>query len=290
MGIATAGRAAVLRETIAELAAQTRQPDRLLVCATAPSDVADIAAAQARPDILFAAAGLPRQRNALLDAAADCDVLLFLDDDFLPAPGYLAAIEAAFLADPMLVVATGTLIADGIGGPGLDPDAARALVRADLARPAGPVPPVPAFAGYGCNMAIRVAPAMAHGLRVDERLPLYAWQEDVDFTRRLGAFGRVCRLPGARGVHLGTKRGRGSGVRLGYSQVANPLYLARKTGGGAYPYRYAALRIARNLAANLAHAPRPQAHVDRRGRLRGNLIALWDAARGRLTPERVLEL
>ncbi len=217
-------------------------------------------------------------------------MLLFLDDDFLPAAGYLAAIEAAFGADPALVVATGTVIADGIGGPGLDAAAGRALLAADAPGPARGADPVPAFAGYGCNMAIRVATALGQGIRVDERLPLYAWQEDVDFTRRLAAFGRVCRLPDARGVHLGTKRGRGSGLRLGYSQVANPLYLARKTGGGAYPYRYAAVRILRNLAANLARAPRPEAHVDRRGRLRGNLIALWDAARGRLAPERVLEL
>jgi len=30
--------------------------------------------------------------------------------------------------------------------------------------------------------------------------------------------------------------------------------------------------------------------VDRRGRLQGNLLALADLARGRITPERVLEL
>jgi GT2 family glycosyltransferase len=290
VGIATVGRAPVLCETVAELARQHRAPDRLIICATAPADVAGLQAAGAGPDILFAPAGLPRQRNAILDAAAECDVLLFLDDDFLPAAGYLAALEAAFGADPALVVATGTVIADGIGGPGLDAEAGRALLAADAAPPAGRAGPEPAFAGYGCNMAVRVATARRHGIRVDERLPLYAWQEDVDFTRRLAEFGHVRRLPDARGVHLGTKRGRGSGLRLGYSQVANPLYLARKTGGRAYPYRYAAVRILRNLAANLARAPRPEAHVDRRGRLRGNLVALWDAARGRLTPERALDL
>jgi hypothetical protein len=35
---------------------------------------------------------------------------------------------------------------------------------------------------------------------------------------------------------------------------------------------------------------RPEPFVDRRGRLRGNMIALADVMRGRLAPERILEL
>ena len=31
-----------------------------------------------------------------------------------------------------------------------------------------------------------------------------------------------------RGVHLGNKRGRVSGLRFGYSQIANPIYLLQK--------------------------------------------------------------
>jgi GT2 family glycosyltransferase len=67
----------------------------------------------------------------------------------------------------------------------------------------------------------------------DERLPLYGWQEDVDLSRRLAAFGTVVKVPAARGVHLSVKLGRNSGVRLGYSQIANPLYLSFKRRG--YP-------------------------------------------------------
>ena len=36
---------------------------------------------------------MPRQRNAILDACADCDAVLFLDDDFLAAPDYLAVTD-----------------------------------------------------------------------------------------------------------------------------------------------------------------------------------------------------
>jgi hypothetical protein len=38
------------------------------------------------------------------------------------------------------------------------------------------------------------------------------------------------------------------------------------------------------------HSVRPEPFVDRRGRLRGNLLAVLDLVRGRTTPERILEL
>ncbi|WP_211850244.1 glycosyltransferase family 2 protein [Plastoroseomonas hellenica] len=290
IGIATIGRAAILAETIAEVRRQTRRPDRLVLCGTRPEDVAGIVLEGPNEMVVMAAAGLPRQRNRILDATADCDVVLFLDDDFLMRPDYLAETERMFATLPGLVVSTGTVLADGIGGPGLSPAEGRAILAADQRNPSPVGANEPTFCGYGCNMAVQAAVARRHGIRVDERLPLYAWQEDVDFTRRLAAHGAVLRLAGARGVHLGTKLGRGSGLRLGYSQVANPLYLARKTAGGAYPFSYARTRILRNLSANLLRATWPEPHVDRRGRLRGNLLALLDLLRGRMAPERVLEL
>jgi hypothetical protein len=46
----------------------------------------------------------------------------------------------------------------------------------------------------------------------------------------------------------------------------------------------------RNVLSNMAHSIRPEPFIDRRGRLRGNFIALSDAVRGRIAPERVLVL
>jgi GT2 family glycosyltransferase len=128
----------------------------------------------------------------------------------------------------------------------------------------------------------------AHGLRFDERLPLYGWQEDVDLSRRLAEFGQVVQIDAACGVHLGVKSGRGSGLRLGYSQVANPLYISGKRRG--YPFRRAVTHIASNMAMNVARATWPEPYVDRRGRLRGNLLALFDLTVGRMAPERILDL
>jgi len=143
------------------------------------------------------------------------------------------------------------------------------------------------FNGYGCNMGLRLAPMREHGIRFDERLPLYGWYEDLDATRALGRHGSILKLNGARGVHLGVKAGRLPGVRLGYSQVANSVYLARK---GTYPWSHALPSLLRHTAKNLVMSAMPEPWVDRWGRFRGNLLALSDWLRGRLDPRRILDL
>jgi GT2 family glycosyltransferase len=284
IGIPTVGRAAILCRTLRLLAQQSRPADRVIVCGASAADTEGVAQACPEATILHSAAGASRQRNAIL-AAAEGDIVVFFDDDFVPETTYLAAVARRMGEDPRIAVATGVVIADGIGGPGLTQEAELAILR--------DAPPADdrvttTFDGYGCNMAVRIAPARAHGVAFDERLPLYSWQEDVDLSRRLAPFGTVVRVEAARGVHLGVKSGRGSGVRLGYSQVANPLYLAAKRRG--YPLRRAVSHLACNMAMNLLRAARPEAYIDRRGRLRGNLIALRDLATGRMMPERAAEL
>ncbi|NKE48462.1 glycosyltransferase family 2 protein [Roseomonas frigidaquae] len=286
IGIATRGRAAILGEVLAEIGRQTRPPDRVLVCHVTAEDVAGLPARFPQVDFLASPAGLPRQRNAILDACADCDAVLFLDDDFLPALDYLAVTERVLDLHPDCVVTTGTVIADGAKGPGISVDEGRALLAADVPPPDA-LAVAPHFNGYGCNMAFRLAPLRAHGIRVDEALPLYGWYEDIDVTRALGRHGSILRLAGARGVHLGSKSGRVSGLRLGYSQVANPVYLARK---GTFPWGHAIPSAARHTAMNALRSLAPEPHVDRFGRLRGNLIALADLLRGRAHPARILEL
>jgi GT2 family glycosyltransferase len=221
----------------------------------------------------------------MLAAAREADIVVFFDDDFLPAPGYLATVEHHMATNPRIVVATGVVLADGIKGPGLPVAEGLAI----LARDSGVTSGAQAvFSGYGCNMALRLDPMRRYGLQFDERLPLYGWQEDVDLSRQLAKFGDLVRLSAARGVHLGVKLGRGSGVRLGYSQVANPLYLVGKRRG--YPLRRAITHIASNMSMNVMRSAWPEPYTDRRGRLRGNLLALHDLIFRRMLPERILEL
>jgi hypothetical protein len=124
-------------------------------------------------------------------------------------------------------------------------------------------------------------------LRFDERLPLYAWQEDVDFSTQIARRGRVIRLNTLRGVHLGIKSGRVSGVRFGYSQIVNPLYLMRK---GTLPIAKGIGLMARNVTANIMRSLWPESYIDRRGRLRGNLLAAYHVLQRRIEPEHVLNL
>ncbi len=139
---------------------------------------------------------------------------------------------------------------------------------------------------YGCNMAIRLG--AADGLRFDEMLPLYGWLEDIDFTYRVGRRGgRMVKAEAMAGVHMGTKGGRTSGVRLGYSQIANPVYMLRKR---SVPQRLAWRLMRNNLFSNIGRSLWAEPHVDRIGRLRGNLIALCDLVTGRIDPRRILEL
>ena len=53
---------------------------------------------------------------------------------------------------------------------------------------------------------------------------------------------------------------------------------------------FAAPLIWRNVAANLAKSFWPEPWVDRKGRLKGNCLAVWDLLLGRMSPLRVLEL
>lgn len=284
IGIATKDRPDTLRETLARVAVQTLRPSRVLVCCTVPEDIAGLDGHGT--EFIMSAPGLPVQRNAILDQFSAISAILFIDDDFLMAPQYVEATLRAMQSDPGVVVTTGDLIADGSKGPGFSPAEAQVMMDADGRMPQrGEVMPAPH--GYGCNMAIRHDVARAHGVRFDERLPLYAWSEDMDFTHRLGRHGRIVKLGGARGVHLGVKQGRTSGHRLGYSQVANPIYLFQK---GSYTLGRAARSVGRNVAANLVHSVRPEPWVDRRGRLLGNARAVADIARGRMKPERILKL
>ena len=55
------------------------------------------------------------------------------------------------------------------------------------------------------------------------------------------------------------------------------------------PASFALPLMLRNLAANLVRSLRPEPWVDRRGRLRGNLLAIGHVLSGRIEPEHVLK-
>ena len=288
VGIATFGRPQIAAAAVAEYAHQSRLPDAIFVCAPFKASIEGLAADAATLRIILGPHGLCAQRNAIIANVLDYDVLFFADDDFLPRSDYLEILEDIFASFPDVVMTTGSLIADGILGPGLPIDEARALIAGDaVAKHRNHLLLEDVHNGYGCNMAVRVDVLRDFAIRFDENLPLYGWLEDVDFSRRLSRHGRIVRARDTRGVHLGAKTGRQTGRRLGYSQLANPLYLARK---GSFPWWMALRQISRNVAANCWRALHPEPYIDRRGRVHGNAIALMHLATARLHPRRVLDL
>jgi GT2 family glycosyltransferase len=286
VGIATCGRPIILAETIAYLAKQKRQPDRIIVAYADPADAGHAPARFPHVTFIQAELGLTRQRNAILDLARDSDILLFIDDDFYLDPHYLEITERVFVENPNVVASTGNVLADDVKGPGLTVAQAKSIVAGNTA--AQSVQRLTqAFFAYGCNMCLRLAPIREHQLRFDETLPLYGWYEDWDFSGQLVAFGSIVHISNACGVHLSAKVGRITGVRMGYAQVANPIYLARK---GTFPWSHVLKFIVGPCLKNLVRSLAPEAHVDRFGRFYGNVTAFRDLLAGRLDPTQIINL
>lgn len=281
--IATIGRPALVRKTVDLLADQTRPADSVVIASVSPDDVAGVEEARGNVKVLYSAKGLCCQRNRALEELADtADYIVFFDDDFVPAPDYLANVEALFEQNPDIVGLTGELRGDGVRHGGYTIEQAQAL----LAQP-DPNPSAMRHRHelYGCNMAIRAS--AIEGMRFDENLPLYGWQEDIDFTNRLGRKGRQVSTGAITGVHLGVTGGRTSGKRLGYSQVANIVYLKRK---GTMRPDFGNRLMINNVVANALRSFKPEPLVDRRGRFMGNMLAIFDCLRGRVDPRRILEM
>jgi glycosyltransferase involved in cell wall biosynthesis len=281
----TRGRADILGNVVAFVDLQTVKPDLIIVSCVSDEDVGDL---QFQPgvSVIKGRPGSSVQRNhALNHVPDDFDIVIILDDDFLMHSSWISEVLKAFDSDPSIACVTGTVIADGIHGPGYSYEEARAILAKGSDLPERMIV-VPTGGPYGCNMAFRCRSIA--GLRFDERLVLYGWQEDRDFGGQIWNGGsRVVRINTALGVHLGVKRGRVSGRKLGYSQVINPLYLVKKK---TMPLRDALRHVLRNVASNIVRSFAPEPWIDRRGRLSGNLIGFWDFLRGRLTPERAERL
>jgi hypothetical protein len=267
---------------LTHLARQTLQPSQIILSVESAGDLPEQVPDEC--EIIMGPRSLTAQRNRGMERAmANSDIILFFDDDFVPADDALAGIAKVFAEHPDIAGATGEVLRDGVKQGGISYREARVALAA---RPMNAdVYQQETDAAYGCNMAFRVS--AIEDLRFDEMLPLYGWQEDVDFTGQLLSRGRVVKTNAFFGVHRGVNKGRTPGLKLGYSQIVNPYYLVRK---GTMGSRKAALLAMKNIIANHAKLLRPEPFVDRVGRARGNWLGLFDVLTGRAHPGRVLDL
>ncbi|MBI1341235.1 glycosyltransferase [bacterium] len=283
--IATTGRPTEVEHLLDGLDRQTIAPSRIVISAADERDLPP--RASDRADVVLGPKGLPAQRNrGMATVLADSDIIAFFDDDYVPSVAVIEGVIKAFADNPDVVAAGGRLLADGITSEGVTYEDALAMLKAhdDAPLTEGRIERE-MNSMYGCNMAFRTS--AIGDTRFDETLPLYGWQEDVDFAAQLKDRGRLVGTSYFVGVHRGVKGGRTSGVKLGYSQIANPVYLMRK---GTMTPKHALTLMARNIAMNHLRSIAPEPWIDRFGRARGNWIAFVDFVSGKLQPGRILQL
>jgi hypothetical protein len=297
--VSTKGRPREVKTLLDILQRQTLTPERCVVVGSALEDVAGLenfsSAMEGTAEVLIApVAGLAAQRNvgvARILASIESSrpfFIAFFDDDFRPADDWLEAAGALFTKRAGVVGVTGRILADGINGLGLSEDEALAYLR-------GALSPERHWASgsvmrevnsvYGCNMAF--TESVVRNCRFDEELVLYGWQEDRDYSGQARRYGHVVYAPSCLGVHLGIKSARTSGVRFGYSQVANPIYMTMK---GTTNLATALRFVGRAILSNLIRTITRDGRADYSGRMSGNFRAISDLVRGRCRPSRAASL
>jgi len=314
--IPSAGRPEVLHDTVLSLHRQSLQPAQIIV--SVPDEDSVLPATREWCDIVYGPKGSCHQRNRGVAAVrSDIEFVSFIDDDIELRDDYFERLMRAFSAHPSLVLACGDELADGgvaysdRVALGIGRREARQMLADDRLYRRSPTTFMTEYvrdrwdvlsrvADIACgvrgdwlprwlipanNMSIRRS--VLHSVKFDERMPLYAWMEDYDFTLTCAKFGRVARLMDCRLVHLGATGGRVSPKRLGFVQVMNPIYIWSKR-HRAYSVGSMLIFVARILAGNIVGFPRHPS--ERWQRLQGNAQALAMALRGDLRPERMADI
>jgi hypothetical protein len=287
--ICTLGRPVVLHDTVCSIQRQWLKPMHIFI--SAPSEEHVLPETLAFPGVSLVASpvGVTLQRNRALDTVGpEAQLVAFLDDDMELSESYLYEMSRLFSERPELVVACGTLLHDGGRSSLITRQEANRLCVEEDNKPEIPEPPgyAPLNWTYGCNMIARWATVA--DVRFDERLPGYAWLEDSDYGVRctVGKHGPVTCVA-AKAVHLGWRGGRTSGLRLGFAQIVNPLYLWRKA--KVFPLWHVVVQYwLRCLGGNFVGILTRDTKWDRLGILKGNLLGFKHLLSGRCDPSELV--
>ena len=286
--ICSAGRPGMLHESVLQVVGQT-VPCRVVLSVVDEADVLPATRELPGVSVMMGPRGSSRQRNLALDSIAhQPECVLFLDDDVELERTYVGEVLACYRRHPGVAVVNGRNLAHGIYPAGtLDRPLARELLgKFHTDHPemssveAGAVAPM--ATAYGCRMAMHGS--LLGKVRFDERLVLYGFLEDLDLALQCRRYGEIVEATYALGVHLEVSSGRVGSRRRGYAEVINALYLWHK--GSGFPLGRALLGSMRRTAHNAVRAARTG---DRR-QFAGNMLGWLDAARGRLEPERMLNV
>ena len=272
--IATKGRPSVLQETLISLAAQDCPPDEIIISATENRDVEDMVEA-GNIQVLQGAAGSCTQRNTGIRALnPECGLVTFLDDDVELAPDYCRLLRRFLEKNTGVEGVGGLLLLNGATRP-----EAKEAIKQRPQHSAEMAQDTPSL--YGCNMSFRRRAIRDEWF--DEKLSLYAWLEDFDFSTRVARKGRLMLVPEMGLCHLRSPSGHMSHARFGFAQIMNPWYLAKK--GIINRKELWKIHVLGAVAGNLCNLPTDARN--RSQRLRGNLRALALIACGKIQPEAV---
>jgi GT2 family glycosyltransferase len=225
--------------------------------------------------VLQGPVGLCHQRNTGLRALNPrCELVSFLDDDVELATDYCRQLCHFMQENQSVIGVGGRLLLDGTTRQEAQTAINQAIRNsADEAKNATGL--------YGCNMSFRRGAMQDE--RFDERLSLYAWLEDFDFSIRMSRKGRLMMVPSMLLCHLRSLSGRMCHERFGFAQIMNPWYLCKK--GIITRKEMWNRHLLRVFAANLTYLPADARN--RSLRLRGNFRALALIARRKIQPEAV---
>lgn len=283
--IATKGRPQAATRILRLLEKQTVLPAIVFFSASSEADVDASVKSSLSVKYVYGPAGSSAQRNRAMETVlAFADFIVFFDDDFAPSTTWIERCVEVFLSDSAVVGISGNVLLDGAGGTSVSWEEASLVIK-DAEQLQCETVLTKLNGLYGCNMAFRVS--AIGGVRFDERLVLYGWLEDLDFSRAISRKGKLVKCNCLIGVHLALRAGRVSGKRFGYSQIVNAWYLHKK---GTLSRKEVWSNIFRALVVNSMKILRAEPHIDRRGRFVGNLIGLADILSGRCRPERAADL
>ena len=188
--IPTLGRKRQIDRLLSHLERQQRKPDEVIISAPDSTHVEPYRSTSFPISYVFGQRGLSAQRNlALSHALPRSDIVTFFDDDFLPADSYLKIVAGCFETHSDWAVIMGRVVADGARHAGFAFEQGLALLRSAEASAPTKLEVTDHIGAYGCNMSMRSR--LIGQLRFDERLVLYGWQEDIDFTSQLRRHGRI---------------------------------------------------------------------------------------------------
>jgi GT2 family glycosyltransferase len=291
--IATVGRKEMVEQTVFSLSSRRTIPGCVIVVGASEKDLPVFVHELPFPVhlLLAPAKGLTIQRNHGIQQLSDSvEFVAFLDDDMELHDDYCAEVENVFRSVPEVAGFSGCIMANG----GIDRTGARVLLDGHQIHKE--MPPFGFYAKrwpgfYGCAMNIRRRWLELE--QFDERLPLYALGEDCEMGFRLSRHGSVGGSARCPAVHLAARSGRISEVGVGYAQIINYLYFARK--GIGYPrmatYWQTLVRLPLvNLFFRLLPILDRKKSIDRKGRFLGNLLALADVIRGRIDPKNLVNI